>query len=131
MQYEAIKRKAREMRKNPTPAEDFMWQKVRRRQLGGFKFHRQYILKIQLLNAGQKFFIVDFYNSVNKLVIEVDGKIHLKQLEKDKARESLFKTAGFSVLRFKNDQVLNRWDEVEKSIITFINRNMQKPSPQF
>lgn len=35
---------ARQMRREPTPAEDLLWQRLRGRQLSGFKFHRQHAI---------------------------------------------------------------------------------------
>jgi very-short-patch-repair endonuclease len=57
------------MRSNPTDAEARLWARLRRKQLDGFKFRRQHILKP---------YIVDFYCSSESLVVEVDGKQHLR-----------------------------------------------------
>ncbi len=45
MSYKKVLSFAREMRKNPTPAEAFFWDKVRKRRFLGLKFLRQYIIQ--------------------------------------------------------------------------------------
>lgn len=94
--WEQLKSLAREMRCAPTPAEDRLWQQLRSRQLGGFKFRRQHTLDR---------FIVDFYCSKVRLVIEVDGPVHLYTPEEDAIRQAFLENAGMRVLRFTNEQV--------------------------
>ncbi|QDG49731.1 DUF559 domain-containing protein [Persicimonas caeni] len=65
--YPELLRRARQMRSNPTDAEAKLWAKLRRKQLGGYKFRRQHILQP---------YIVDFYCTSEKLVVEVDGQCH-------------------------------------------------------
>ncbi|HEY9879361.1 MAG TPA: DUF559 domain-containing protein [Leptolyngbyaceae cyanobacterium] len=89
---------ARELRKNQTPAEEVLWQCLRNRQLGGLKFRRQH-------NIGQ--YIADFYCHQARLVIEVDGEVHNTQRERDADRDQWMINNGFSVLRFRNDEVFN------------------------
>ena len=62
-----IKERARLMRTNLTPAENILWQRLRRKQVGDLRFRRQHPI-------GR--FIVDFYCAEARLVIEVDGEIH-------------------------------------------------------
>lgn len=50
--WEKLKPLARQMRREPTPAEKLLWQKLRQKQLLGFKFRRQHAIDR---------FIVDFY----------------------------------------------------------------------
>jgi very-short-patch-repair endonuclease len=58
---------AREFRKQPTKSEHILWGALRGKKLDGLKFRRQ-----QPIGT----FIVDFYNSAYRLVVEVDGPIH-------------------------------------------------------
>jgi very-short-patch-repair endonuclease len=51
------------------------------------------------------FFIVDFYCSELKLIIELDGPMHEFQIEEDKEREDKLKSRGFCVIRFKNEEL--------------------------
>ncbi len=64
--YDKLKRYAREMRQDPTPAEGLLWRALRGEKAGAY-FRRQHVL-------GQ--FIVDFVCLDRRLVIEVDGDIH-------------------------------------------------------
>jgi very-short-patch-repair endonuclease len=91
--------KARELRRTQTNAERTLWEQVRNKRLGGFKIRRQHVLNE---------IIVDFYCVDKRLCIEIDGPYHDEQAvqELDKQRDDDLKAHGFSVLRFKNDEVL-------------------------
>lgn len=91
------KGKARQMRKNPTPAEKELWKRLRGKQLG-VRFRHQHII------LG---FIADFYCPSKKLVIELDGEIHEQTKEYDWHRDTCFKSLGLKTLRFQNDVVLS------------------------
>lgn len=98
--------KAKEMRKNPTEAEDFLWQNLRNKQLD-YKIRRQHLIDD---------FIVDFVCLSKGLVIEVDGGIHLSQKEKDENRTMILNQKGFKVIRFSNEEVLNSIEKVLEKI---------------
>jgi len=100
-----------ELRKNQTPAEKALWEVVRNKQLGGFKFRRQHIMDV---------FIVDFVCLKAKLIIEVDGKTHDFQKEYDEARTQYFNEFEFQVIRFTNEEVLNNIEKVEEKIIAVL-----------
>jgi very-short-patch-repair endonuclease len=69
---------ARENRKNPTKAENIVWQVLlRNKQMLGYKFSRQKPLGP---------FIVDFYCAKLKLAIEIDGSSHDGREEYDARR---------------------------------------------
>ncbi len=99
--------KARELRKNPTEAEQVLWRHLRMRQLGGFKFRRQ-----QPLGP----YIVDFVSFEKALIIELDGGQHSEQVAYDSERTAWLATQGFRVLRFWNDQVLKQIEAVKEVI---------------
>ena len=91
---------ARENRKNPTEAEDVLWQEVRNSNLG-YKIRRQHYI-------GN--FIVDFVCLEKKLIIEVDGGYHdtKEQIELDEQRTlELEQKHLYKVIRFTNVEVLN------------------------
>lgn len=90
-----------------------LWQLVRNKQLGGFKFRRQHIIDV---------FIVDFVCINAKLVIEVDGRIHDFQKEYDEERTKYLNDMGFSVIRFRNEEVLGDINGVKQKIIERLNR---------
>lgn len=92
---------ARLMRQNPTRAESVLWQHLRKEKLDGFKFRRQHIIHT---------FIVGFYCPTVKLIVEVDGAVHQNQVEYDQVREEYLQAAGYHMLRFKNDEIL---DDIE------------------
>ena len=103
--YQDIKERARLMRQNPTPAEQILWRRLRRKQVGGFHFRRQHPI-------GR--FIVDFYCAAARLVIEIDGSIHDTpgQREYDAARQAHLEDIGLRVLRFSNAQGISETDAV-------------------
>ncbi|MBI5963598.1 MAG: endonuclease domain-containing protein [Chloroflexi bacterium] len=85
---------AREFRKAPTPSEAILWQALRGRKLDGTKFRRQQPVG---------YFVVDFYNSTYRLVVEVDGPIHDNQVDADRARQEILEVLGLNVLRIKSE----------------------------
>ena len=87
----------RQKRKNPTPAEKLLWLHLRNNQLDGLKFRRQHPFDR---------YVVDFYCHAKRLIVEVDGPIHERQIEDDQMRQSELEAAGYYFLRFTNDEVL-------------------------
>ena len=51
-----------------------------------------------------------------KLIIELDGSQHLEQQEYDEERTKNLELRGYRVLRFWNNDVLNKIDDVLKVI---------------
>jgi very-short-patch-repair endonuclease len=113
--WEKLKPYAREMRKNPTPAEDALWQHLRLNQLG-VKFRRQHAIGP---------FIVDFYAREARLIIEVDGPIHKKQKEYDEMRQAYLESLGYRVVRFTNEQVLQNMD----AVLAILQKVLSRPHP--
>ena len=75
-------------------------------------------------------YIVDFYCSPAKLVIEVDGSQHYdpEKMESDRKRSEVFQKYGLDVIRFSNREVNQYFDSVCESIHrTVINRIGQNP----
>ena len=95
-----LKHTRKKLRNNSTPAEAFLWKYLKRSQLGGRKFRRQHSIEN---------FIVDFYCSSEKLIIELDGEVHFEagQFEKDLKRDERLNVLGFKVLRFENQFVFD------------------------
>jgi leucyl-tRNA synthetase len=98
--------KAKEMRAHPTPAEAVLWRYLKGKKTKS-KFRQQHLIAD---------FIVDFVCLTKKLVIEVDGKIHDYQLEKDDARTLELEQKGFKIIRFKNEEVIGNIDAVLSKI---------------
>ncbi len=86
------------LRKGQTKAEQKLWSKLRRKQLG-YKFRRQH---------GFDRYIIDFYCSELLLAIEVDGNIHDNKIQReyDRIRQEYLESFFIKVLRFRNEQVL-------------------------
>ena len=90
---------ARANRKNPTPAEKKIWFEVlRSRQFAAYKFLRQ-----KPINQ----FIVDFYCSSLRWVIEIDGDSHAEDPAYDIERTKILQSYGLNVIRYANRDVLN------------------------
>ncbi len=107
MKYLEIRNLARKMRNNPTKSEFFLWQRLKDRQLEGFKFIRQHPLLYDRVYNDYKFFIPDFYCPAANLIIELDGRIHDQTEEYDKWRDEIITHLNITVLRFHNQDLLN------------------------
>ena len=94
--------RAKELRREMTPAEKLLWQEVRAKKLG-VRFRRQQIIQG---------FIVDFYCHKAGLVIEVDGDIHDLQKDEDASREKALSELGLRIVRFRNDDVVRNLSAV-------------------
>ena len=88
--------RARELRTNANPLEDIVWQHLKSRRLGGFKFRRQHSIEM---------YIVDFVCLEAKVILELDGASHNGQELHDEKRQLRLEQAGFLVLRFRNEAV--------------------------
>jgi leucyl-tRNA synthetase len=106
--WNLLKENARTNRKKSTKAEEVLWQAIRNNQTE-FKIRRQHAIEG---------FIVDFVCIPKKLIIEVDGGYHQDPniVEYDKQRTQFLNDAGFEVIRFSNQEVINQTSEVFKSI---------------
>ena len=104
---------ARENRKKPTEAEKKVWQILRGKKMLGLKFLRQNPIFYKKDNK-RKFFIADFYCFKKRLVIEIDGKIHLNQKDYDQARTEIMKTKRIKVIRIKNEELLDERVDLEQ-----------------
>jgi very-short-patch-repair endonuclease len=109
--WEMLKPLARQKRHKPTPAEKYLWSYLRNRQVKGAKFRRQHAIDR---------FIVDFYCAEARLIIEVDGPIHDYTPEEDAVRQEFLESLGLRVIRFTNDEVLQRISYVLQRIAEFL-----------
>ncbi|MBL8089927.1 MAG: DUF559 domain-containing protein [Anaerolineales bacterium] len=104
--------RAKELRREMTPAEKLLWQEVRANKLG-VRFRRQQIIQG---------FIVDFYCHKVALVIEVDGDIHDLQQDEDERREKVLRELGLEILRFHNNEIIHNLPKVVHKIREFIQK---------
>ena len=100
-------RRSKELRAHMTPQEQALWARLRNNQLGGLHFRRQQII------AG---FLADFYCHAVGLVIELDGLIHVRQVDYDRERDKAIAAHELLVLRFSNDDIDMRIDQVLQRI---------------
>jgi very-short-patch-repair endonuclease len=102
-----------------TDAEKALWRVLHCRQISGLKFRRQHPF-------GD--YILDFAYLEKKLVIEVDGGQHGERTKDDEIRTQNLLTAGFCVLRFWNNEVLQEIEAVRERIWRAV-REKNNPSP--
>ncbi len=91
---EWIDTRAAELRRTMPDAEAILWSFLRRRQLHGQRFRRQYVVGRAIL---------DFYCPARRLAVEVDGPTH-DPVEDDR-RDTWLASHGIDVMRFDNDDV--------------------------
>ncbi len=111
---------ARDLRKNQTPEEGIVWQYLRNRKLKGYKFLRQHPVMIHDACGKKQFYIADFYCAEKRLVVEVDGQIHLKQIDYDEARDIVMKEMNLAVLRITNEEINRDVSEVLERIKKYL-----------
>jgi very-short-patch-repair endonuclease len=103
--------RAKKLRNHMTLAEEKLWNGFLKKNQYGFRPQKQ------IDN-----FIVDFYCTKLKLVIEIDGDIHDETDREayDQKRTEIIESFGLKVIRFKNEEVLYDFDRVCKRINEFI-----------
>lgn len=107
---------ARELRKKQTVAELLLREILRDKHVNNLKFRRQHPL-------GN--YIADFYCPEKNLVIELDGNIHNKTEQKkhDQERDAVMEKHHINVIRFTNDDIFERIEEVIQTIIDVSNQS--------
>jgi very-short-patch-repair endonuclease len=113
--WEKLKPIAHKHRRELTVAEKELWKYLKKREIDNFIFRRQHCIGP---------FIVDFYCYQAKLVIEVDGDIHHFRPEEDKTKQEFLESLGLRVIRFPNEMILNKIQEVLKRIEQSLSRTM-------
>ncbi len=100
---------ARHLRRTSTPSEDILWEVLRKKRLAGLRFRRQQVFGTS---------VVDFYCHEKRLVIEIDGGIHLgtDAIEHDKARQEVIELYGVQFLRFTATEVETDIESVKRAI---------------
>ena len=104
---------ARDLRQDETPAEIKLWEGLRGRRLGGFKFVRQ-------LPVGG--YIADFVCRERKLIVEVDGATHSTdaELARDAKRSAFLEALGYCIFRVNNDDVYKNYNDVLDHILIIL-----------
>jgi very-short-patch-repair endonuclease len=114
---------ARQQRRLPTRAEAKLWDALRGRRLAGLKFRRQHPYDR---------FVLDAFCVEHQLEVEVDGGIHADatQIARDAARAEFLRQHGIHVLRFTNEEVEQRLEEVLKRIVEATSSPAPSPEPE-
>ncbi|MDR0328587.1 MAG: endonuclease domain-containing protein [Planctomycetaceae bacterium] len=95
--------RARQLRRETTPAERLLWSALRHSSFAGLKFRRQHPIG---------FYVADFCCMQEKLIIELDGDSHDFTKQKDKDRTEALNKEGYKVIRFSNADVLDNIEDV-------------------
>ena len=106
MKNKFLIKKSRDLRNNPTIAENKLWYFLRNRQIENFKFRRQQPI-------GD--YIVDFACLEKKIIVEIDGGQHFENNE-DSIRDQWLTSQGYRVLRFWNNDVIQNIESVLEKI---------------
>jgi len=102
--YELLKDFAKENRRGMTESERVLWEALRKLNCG-YRFRRQHPI-------GD--YIADFICLKKNLVVEVDGGYHAEpiQQQSDQWRTDYLESKGYTVIRFKNEEISNNLQEV-------------------
>jgi len=107
---ESEKEKRRFLRNNQTATEKLVWLYLRKKQVLGVRFLRQYSINS---------YILDFFCPLLKLAVEIDGDSHFESdeaIEYDKQRENYLKSIGINIIRFTNQEVIENLEKVINKI---------------
>ncbi len=115
---------AERLRRDMTATEKIIWDRVCKNQLG---------VRIRRQHPVWKF-IADFYCHEVRLVIEIDGGIHLRSENKeyDISRDIILKDFKIEILRFTNDEVIDETDlvieKIKRTIEILKQKLLQEPN---
>src|SRR4029453_14172530 len=101
--------RAKSLRRVMTRPETLLWRYLKAGHLDGLNFRRQVPMKT---------YIADFVSHSARLIIELDGESHdfESQQRYDSRRDAWFRSQGYSVLRFTNDDVMGNLEGVLEAI---------------
>ena len=125
MHYSASKiifQYAEVLRKNMTEAEKIVWERLSKNKLD---------VRVRRQHPFNKY-IADYYCHELKLVIEIDGGIHLSKENRqyDISRDITLNEFGIQIIRFTNDQVINDIDQIIEELKRKIEELKQKQVQQ-
>ena len=117
-----LKERARQMRANPTPAEQKLWLALRANRFEDQQFTRQTIIAP---------YVADFASKAAKLIIEIDGDTHSAKDRYDARRTEFLESLGYRVLRFGNPDVIGNIEGVLGVIAQALRAvPLSQPSPR-
>ncbi len=105
-----LKERRRNLRTEQTESEKALWAKLRKQQMNGLRFLRQF-------SIGP--YILDFYCPEKRLGIELDGGHHAEEKTKeyDFNRDVFLKSCDIKMLRFWNSEVQRNLEGVLEEIV--------------
>ncbi len=108
--------RSRELRKNMTFAETIFWEMAKNKKLLNLKFRRQ-----QIIDG----LIVDFYCNELGLIVEIDGCVHDTNDQQyiDSQRNQIFKSRKLQVIRFSNNDIINKPEFVIEQIKNILKKH--------
>jgi very-short-patch-repair endonuclease len=108
--------RARALRHGDNQAEATLWNELKAKRLGGYKFVRQ-------IPIGPYF--ADFACRSKKLVVELDGSQHTDS-SYDRRRDEFMRGEGFSVARFWNVDVIKSRQSVCETILAALEERLHR-----
>ena len=93
-----------------------MWDALKAKRLGGYKFVRQFPI-------GSYF--ADFLCRKHRLVVEIDGSQHIDYAY-DRMRDDCMRDAGFSVIRFWSADVLRQRNVVCETVLAALDGRLSE-----
>src|SRR4051794_33880584 len=114
--------RAKSLRKTMTRAETLLWRYLKAHHVDGLGFRRQ---------APMRNYIADFACHVAHLIVELDGETHdfAASQRSDRIRDAWFRSQGYMVLRFTNEQVLTNLEGVVEAIRSAASAGIPGPPP--
>jgi very-short-patch-repair endonuclease len=109
---------AKRLRREMTDAARRLWKYLRAGRLEGFKFRRQHPVPL---------YVLDFCCVEAGLAIELDGSQHSET--RDASRSRYLESQGWRIVRFWDNDVLNKTDAVVEAIWNFLSRATLSPTP--
>lgn len=117
-----IRSRAKVLRQGMTRAETLLWRYLKAHRIDGLGFRRQ---------VPFRHFVADFACHAARIIVELDGETHdfVSRQNSDKARDVFFRSQGYLILRFANDDVLKDLAGVIEAIRNAaVPRHMLPPS---
>ena len=112
---ERLKERARQQRRNPTEAQKALWAELSGSRLGGVKFTRHAVVGSS---------VVDFACASRWIVVSISALD--SNPEVDALQDRKLADVGIRVLRFTEDMVLSRIDDVVNTINAEVNKPFDK-----
>jgi very-short-patch-repair endonuclease len=80
-----------------------MWSFLKRLRAEGFHFRRQ---------APFRGYFLDFVCHAQRLVIEVDGRMHEYRIDQDRVRDTVLASQGYRTIRIPNEAIRDNFEGV-------------------